>query len=73
VLSQVQRLIKILENYVTVIKYFNKVYYHIQLIEQPILQILNVNFPNLRCCKVFLFFQRSVILAFFDVCILALI
>ena len=28
----------------------------VQLIEQPILRIPNFNFPNLRCCKVFLFF-----------------
>ena len=27
----------------------------VQLIEQPILRIPNFNFPNLRCCKVFLF------------------
>ena len=30
--------------------------YLVQLIEQPILQIPNFNFPNLRCCKVFLSF-----------------
>ena len=31
-------------------------FYLVQLIKQPILRIRNFNFPNLRCCKVFLFF-----------------
>ena len=30
--------------------------YLVQLIEHPILRIPNFNFPNLRCCKVFLTF-----------------
>ena len=29
-------------------------FYLVQLIKQPILQILNFDFPNVRCCKVFL-------------------
>ena len=34
----------------------NQMVYLVQLIEQPILRIPIFNFPNLRCCKVFLFF-----------------
>ena len=30
-------------------------YYLVQLIKDPILQILNFNFPNLRCSKLFFF------------------
>ena len=36
-------------------KYF--IIYLVQLIEQPILRIPNVNFPNLRCCKCFYLFN----------------
>ena len=39
-------------------KYF--IIYLVQLIEQPILRILNFNFPNLRCCKsVFNLFNKG--------------
>ena len=31
----------------------------VQLIEHPILQIPNFNFPNLRCCKVFFSFRYN--------------
>ena len=34
-------------------------YYLVQLIEHPFLQILNYNFPNLRCCKVVFFLSFS--------------
>ena len=34
----------------------NGIYYLVQLIEHPILPILNFNFPNLRCCNVFFSF-----------------
>ena len=42
------------------IKQFNIImprnHYLVQLIEHPILRILNLNLPNLRCCKVFFSF-----------------
>jgi hypothetical protein len=48
--------------------FFQKDLYLVQLIEQPILRIPNFNFPNLRCCKAFLFFcVQRVISTFFDV------
>ena len=37
-------------------QFFSHIKYLVHLIEHPILWILNFNFPNLRCCKVFFSF-----------------
>ena len=46
--------------------------YLIQLIENPILWIPNFHFPNLRCCKVFWYFDITSYIGIFR-CILILI